>query len=64
MARKTAAEKELRDTTKLHSFHIQLSESELRRLRIAAAEQDTSAGRLAREMIVKALDEQAKRYVR
>ena len=40
-----------------HSFHIQLPADELRRLRVMAAEQGTSAGKLARELLVKAMEE-------
>ena len=48
-------------TADMHSFHIQLPADELRRLRIMAAEQGTSAGKLARELLVKAMGEMGKK---
>jgi plasmid stability protein len=45
-------------TASMHSFHIQLPADELRRLRIMAAERGTSAGKLARELLVKAMEEE------
>jgi plasmid stability protein len=48
-------------TADMHSFHIQLPADELRRLRIMAAEQGTSAGKLARKLLLKAMEGTGKR---
>jgi plasmid stability protein len=57
MPKKALKEEEV---ASVHSFHIQLPVDELRRLRVLAAERGTSAGRLARELLVKAMREEKK----
>ena len=47
-------------TVEIHSFHIQLSAEDLRHLRIMAAERGTSAGKLARDFLIKAMEEEAR----
>jgi hypothetical protein len=48
----------------MHSFHIQLPPDVLRMLRVAAAERGTSAGRLARELLVRAMAEEGRKRER